>query len=263
MGTGGGLMKTGKVARAVAAAVTTGLALFALIFVVQPNAPSLQELSSVVEPLLASSSSSSAISSSSSSSASNSKPSLTGSFKKMADVTCLTGVTDLKPDGAWAHHTTQNLQSLINKNLPAQEPKPLPTDGIFCKETKRGLQVFLDAHGAKPLLKADGDFGPTTCGTLQKFLNTNGASPKLQIDGKCWTKTNMAFQQWINAQVCKNQKSRLRLRLRLRRRLRRVQCSRPVPPRPSDSSSLCMFESKRYQAIHSRALAIQHTLHQK
>merc|ERR1711939_261547 len=149
MGTGGGLMKTGKVARGVAAAVTTGLALFALIFVVQPNAPSLQELSSVVEPLLASSSSSSAISSSSSSSASNSKPSLTGSFKKMADVTCLTGVTDLK---------------------------------------------------------ADGDFGPTTCGTLQKFLNTNGASPKLQIDGKCWTKTNMAFQQWINAQVCKNQK---------------------------------------------------------
>merc|ERR1712010_156449 len=205
MGTGM-KMKAGAVARGVAAAVTTGLALFALIAVVQPNTTGFQELSRLVEPILASSASSSAITSSSSSSAVAANSSPLGSFKKMEGVKCLQDATELKPDGAWAHHTTQNLQLLINKNLPAQEPKPLPTDGIFCKETKRGIQVFLDAHGAKPLLKADGDFGPTTCGTLQKFLNTNGASPKLQIDGKCWTKTNVAFQQWINAQVCKNQK---------------------------------------------------------
>merc|ERR1711990_1144438 len=205
MGTGM-KMKAGAVARGVAAAATTGLALFALIAVVQPNTTSFQELSRLVEPILASFASSSAVTSSSSSAvAANSSP--LGSFKKMEGVKCLQDATELKPDGAWAHHTTQNLQLLINKNLSPQEPKPLPTDGIFCKDTKRGIQVFLDAHGVKPLLKADGDFGPTSCGTLQKFLNTNGASPKLTVDGKCWTKTNMALQQWVNAQMCKNQEA--------------------------------------------------------
>merc|ERR1719359_2196321 len=203
-------MKAGTIARGVAATMMAGAAIFALVCVITPHNVQLEALKGVPEMLSsASSSAASSTSSSSSSSAAKEPPTPVGGFVAVKKGKCLTptDATQLKVDGVFGHHTTQDLQILINKNLPAQEPKKLPTEGIWCKETKRGLQVYMDANGALPLLKADGVFGPTTCTGMQNWLNIQGALPPLGLDGNCSVKTWSRMQQFINAQFCANQKN--------------------------------------------------------
>merc|ERR1712093_810180 len=140
-------MKAGTIARGVAATMMAGAAVFALVCVITPHNVQLEALKGVPEMLSSAASAASSTSSSSSSSAAKKPPTPVGGFVAVKKGKCLTPIdaTQLKVDGVFGHHTTQDLQILINKNLPAQEPKKLPTEGIWCKETKRGLQVYIAA----------------------------------------------------------------------------------------------------------------------
>lgn len=110
--------------------------------------------------------------------------------------------TQLKVDGKWGHHTTQNLQLYMNQNLPVQARANQSIDGQWTKAVQKQVQVFLDVHGVAPPLKADGAFGQMSCRGLQSWLNMRGAKPKLVVDGICGYKTNLAMQQFLNAQRC-------------------------------------------------------------